>query len=601
MNRLNIKVAGRWLETPADTVMKFKLENNIFFDNARRREYSMSITLPLSPTNNELLGWMAEIGTSNSARTNYSCELYSDNVYLMSGELVVQRTNNGYSVNVLTGYGAFEQLAGDTKLRDLDLSWTPFSPISALTVASATYPDYPYSLAETVAPNFIGRPDYGNVTNTQGYSFFGIHTFSGSPIAYPYVHAILDIITNNFGYQRFSGSYMDDPELQTLMLCSAKINRNFTYIDPQILPDLTVSEFLESISKLFCLSIKPDFKQKKLSLNLLKPLTESTNYLDWTNKVAGEFSRNWTNFTNGLHFKFADNFKKLYIPYDTTKLRWNGNVANDWHFPVVIGTDEELVLSLTSNFYMRFSVQEIGAGGPNEWYAEDINVNIGDTTQLDIIPSVQDYWSLPSAGANQSKACLVIDENMYYYSDGIDWTTISYNCDDLKIGNYKRLIEPKISPMPIARTGDSAFSPHRLLCPVIRNYKAYNDSSEIPTITEAEIPTMAVFNRGIQQNSNGDNYLFASSDVYDIDGVKQWDYGLYWDGENGLYEKFWRNWAEFLVSSQEVEVPIWLTATDWANLNIERPIIIRNVIGFIKSIAIEFPITKPAIVTFVKK
>ena len=600
MNQLNLKIGDVWLDVPSKTRMKFKLENNIFFDSSRRREHTMNINLPLTPTNNKQLGWMSEIGTSNTAKTDYSLSIYSGNAYLMKGELIVRRTETSYSISVTTGYGAFETLADGVNLRDLDLSWDVMSTVLN-DIEAGSFPQFAFTIPVLAGIGIAGN--YGrspNVGLQEADSIWG-NTPYGTPIRCMYIMAILRLITNHFGYQPITGSFASDTELNDLIY----IPNSFIPLGEQIvadmLPDMSVIDFIDSVSKLFCTGVIPDYNQKILKFSLLSGTAQRTDYLDWTSKMAGPFSRDWSNHTDGLHFKFSEDFKKQYKPFDRGEATFAGTVANDWWLAINNGVQDEVVLALTSNIFFKWSDTYIGLGIGSEWYEFDINVSIDEPENFELLTPVQDYWDLPSAGSNLGSFCLVINQNTYYASDGNDWVQSFANLWDYKHGNAKRIIEPKLSPVPSGMIGDTGIFPYQFLLPCIRNSR-FNSTvgAGYADWSGNKSPNLISFKRGMSTNSNGDSFLFANSDVYDYHGVKNWNYGLQWRGENGLYAKFWEDWATFVSNGQEVSVPIWLTPSDWANLDLERPIMVKNVRGIIKSIDIDFPITKPAIVTFIK-
>jgi hypothetical protein len=207
MNKLNIRLSnGSWLDVPDDTIMKFTLENNMFFDNARRREHSMSISLPLTSTNNRELGWLNQIGTSNSANTEFQCALFNGSTYLMSADLIVHKTMDNYMVNITTGYGSFDVIVGDVTIRELDLTWPSFST-DLVDINAGSWPAYPYACPEfcgIIAGSWGRSP---NVGLQQADSLWGGHLYSGNPFVWPYVNTVLD----RFGAKHASHRYERSP------------------------------------------------------------------------------------------------------------------------------------------------------------------------------------------------------------------------------------------------------------------------------------------------------------------------------------------------------------------------------------------------------
>ncbi len=87
-------------------------------------------------------------------------------------------------------------------------------------------------------------------------------------------------------------------------------------------------------------------------------------------------------------------------------------------------------------------------------------------------------------------------------------------------------------------------------------------------------------------------FPFGSSNNYAPDSTTQlnaWHLG--WVGSEGLYETFWKKWAEFLVKMITVKFPMYLNANDLATLDYSKKKRINGVNYYLKSLKVEFPLS----------
>jgi hypothetical protein len=85
-------------------------------------------------------------------------------------------------------------------------------------------------------------------------------------------------------------------------------------------------------------------------------------------------------------------------------------------------------------------------------------------------------------------------------------------------------------------------------------------------------PRILLF-EGLTPDSNNDNYMFASSDA------------LAWHGANGLYEKFWKGWAEFLINDIPSRRIAYWSIVDLLNFQYKKKYRIDGVRYFIKKLS----------------
>jgi hypothetical protein len=94
-----------------------------------------------------------------------------------------------------------------------------------------------------------------------------------------------------------------------------------------------------------------------------------------------------------------------------------------------------------------------------------------------------------------------------------------------------------------------------------------------------------LFWHGNSPDSLGFNYPFASSDNYTQTGVRKGDYTLKWKGIDGLYNKFWKGWAEFLINDIPSKRVGYWSIVDLLNFNYKKKYRIDGVLYFIRKLS----------------
>lgn len=106
---------------------------------------------------------------------------------------------------------------------------------------------------------------------------------------------------------------------------------------------------------------------------------------------------------------------------------------------------------------------------------------------------------------------------------------------------------------------------------------------------------------GFQYSALSNQYPMLSVDNRDIDGNPITNgIRLLWDGPDGLYETYYKQWFNFIQCSREIQLEVNLSETDWIALDITRQVYFLSSYFLIVKIEMAFPVTKPAKVTLRK-
>lgn len=120
----------------------------------------------------------------------------------------------------------------------------------------------------------------------------------------------------------------------------------------------------------------------------------------------------------------------------------------------------------------------------------------------------------------------------------------------------------------------------------------YNDASK---------DLQLLFSRGFQPVFGGSaDYPLAGADTKYVAGgaITGATHSLYWEGEDGLYNQFWKEYCVFWQNKKTVDMWLDITLTDLLTLDFKHQYFINGKYYFIKAIYPELPIRKSTRVEF---
>lgn len=156
------------------------------------------------------------------------------------------------------------------------------------------------------------------------------------------------------------------------------------------------------------------------------------------------------------------------------------------------------------------------------------------------------YGDLPTP-SNLNKVALVLSTNTIniyrkdHDTDELGWFFFSDNFYDVVTGDGSGDIVPELSTLAMHLGNDL----------LTAQTKEVASSPDFETGIN-DMGFILAFDRGMQEDDNGDDYPMASSINFDLAGASIGNYTLVMDGENGLYEQFLKPWYEFILNSEEV-------------------------------------------------
>lgn len=615
-NTIQIKVNDVWLDVPDDIVVKYRWVNNIFHEETKQRDRSLSFDLERTSTNNITLGWLHEIGAANNSTTNWPAQVYIGGNLLFYAQLRVDETEEGYRIYLLGKFGSLSDTIKDDKLTDID--WTVTWPsLDETDVANGSYPAYPAWNPAIYFP--LGHEQ------TDLISFLGLHNYLYSPFASvardaprhaPYILSILDAIADHYGIPNVdAGRFSSDAELKELILLSIGRCEELSASMPQgFLPDMKVVDFLRSLEIMFCCQFYIDNRTQTLKVDFLKDAAQNTDMVDWTSKISGPIKRVWENNVEALNLDWDDSFRDTYKRPDVRYSDFQNVISVSNYPPGTFGSQSGTHKPWFGNNTI-IRKEEDGTWIPVVYAGYISTLEEADPTGTRFEGSFNSFNDLPDIFANPNlydgQIAYVTGERRYYVGKGstAKWVYYFTACSPFVQDGKKTSFIPKLAPAFMEKEFE------RIQETGTTNYFV-NDWWRLPIIKDALIPDkfpfpQLAFKRGIRQSWSMDgpqlnitgynhDYTYASSDEFDTDRTDAFNYSLHWDGEKGLFNTWWYDWAQILIGGQEIQVDIHLNSIDIANMDFTKPVYLKGAKCYIKEIDLQLPLSGATRVKFLK-
>ncbi len=309
-------------------------------------------------------------------------------------------------------------------------------------------------------------------------------------------------------------------------------------------PDVTVEEFINWIKKTFCIIYFPRYNDKTIEIVPFKDIWQGTEIIDLSSKVSGKPTVVYDKHDKGFKFSFA-----------------------------IDGNDEYLKDKLPS---------------------PEGKIRLSDVDLYSDLAAI----ALP----HRDSIVFVHEKHFFYYPLYTDETTFTWQFYSLEfqpetIGGGEQ--EVNIGGDTLANFTIS-FGGTRVYQIPLTGYKMQELGMDNEDRVKPGI--RALFYRGMQPQYTGGDYPLGSyNDASALQGtLPGTQYVMSWKGDKGLYNVFWKDFCNWRQTAKEVEVDVFLTAVDFANIDLKKKYHINGTNYFIKEIDISFPVVAPAKVTLVK-
>lgn len=597
-SQLTIKANGELLRLPPGASIRLVLQSPVFGEDAIPGDYSFPFTLPFSPKNRQIM-LFPEVPENTNAPLSVDADLFYDGILITSGKLNrLKSSENQYQVSLSAKASEFGSLIFKKKLAELPLGGVrtvstlditeavPNTIVDHMKAAAqgniATY-DYTFfpvlnedfykDLSQTYFKKYINWYTQ-NPESLSDRVFFvdtqQLPTLQPPPpsentiVPFPYVVYLLKQIFTEHGY-RGKGSFLDDDEIKTLVqyntfaLDDALFSTGFhNYYKREInlqnhVPDVLITDWLVGLKNIFCLGFFFNNQEKTCEIIPLKEVINSTDYIDWSDKAVRVYN-------------YED------VSAEGVQLKHEHDSADD----------------LT-------------------------DTRINPIEKNTVKTAVDTFADLPSSGNSSNDIRLVKSLNQYYiWNAGLAaWKYFSENFFNYKIGEGKKEISSIFSPAGFIYKGEDTYAtyfnglyPSDPLFPLrdwmVPQAKQKGNSPMFDLYVNNPYTPRLLFYRGFRNDGNGEPYPLGSYHNYDYDENRIGNYSLSWDGDDGLYNVWWKDYLNVISGSRTITIPVRLNLNDLLNLDFKKKIRIRDVNYLIKSIDIKLPITEPASVELIR-
>ena len=578
---LKIEIAGQAIDLFPDSSVAWELKNPMFEDTG---SHSWTMSLPETPANKKIFGFPARLTKATLMQADVPFSLYHSGLLLFIGTATVKETKKGtIEVYFKTGSGDLNNNIKDKSLRDFEyggslLSYfnTPALQSYLLAQSADIFPTSKVAVfpLKNEGQSLNGPPTDAWIEQNDRYTQNSFETtwtpipggaatnaFTFNSNIFPYLAHVLPYILNETGFMLQNDPFLFYPELKRL--CIVTNNEQPFLIWPGPTMELKVKNFMpgSNASELF------------IGLKSLFGLLFFANHN--SGRVVSMF------------------WKEIFASAD----------LEDW-------TDKSLKTIETSIEELVHLSYKFEADGADGYYS----TRVKEIDPAKVLSSAANYASLPSTGNFIGDLRLVTSEDVYYEWVFINEETGTMQWSFFSININKNLgkgdsISSKISPVIqnhwLRSTKNTTYNPYDYYLRITDFFTPRMDMKVNKKGERTECGIRFAFYRGYQNvQENFFHYVigtpsavgslntpvpFGTHDVYAPDGTKipEANLALKWDGQYGLYENFWKEYAEWHATRRRMVTRyIMLTAADLASLKMYRKVRIDGVNFFIKSISV---------------
>lgn len=374
------------------------------------------------------------------------------------------------------------------------------------------------------------------------------------------------------------------------------------------LPDIKLGDFINGLRKMFGILPVFDSKFKTVKLYFLKDIFSNADYIDWTEK-AEPFPLIENNDYAGLEFAFKRDEKDNRIKnqpkeVDYTRLT---DVDTKDKLNTTIFTDDFKAVRLCKNenrFYQKDRYP--GALLPSWFELHDniLNSKIDEgTTKIETPFSPVQSGGILQFKGKDGKArssplgtLWLIHNNPFLTTEGYVILTKGQN---QKL-NYPASITQNAAtfieldnfvPFTVDEDGIewTRFLPTPMPTLEVEtpDTRPFIKDSDGKQRTNTDFAARLFLYHGLQeQKTTSFSYPYASSDIYSPKGTKIAEFGLFWEGEDGLLDYFFSKFLQIKKYGYPVSYKLRLNINDLLNLDILKKIRIRDTLFFIKELKV---------------
>lgn len=517
-------------------------------------EQSLPVTLPPTAKNRRLLSFPDDIRGLTKASQRADATI-SHGAYSMRCRQAILSGNkkNGIETSFYLNTGAFYEKYQDVSLSTIFKDKViPFSSVAdAIQFCKNLYINYderfacfPVRLEDAILNQFklrsgiSGPPD---LLNEEASSIEQdgktIHLDPGYYIT-PFIRAnyLLKEVLSYFGYTLLDNFFTQTEPFKSMVFLNNNIDTlmksEIRYV--QILPDCMVSTLLDVYRKLFCCEFIPDEVNRTIDIRLFNSVLEDKPETDLTSFMTGTYTVEHP--AKFKQLKLSANYVNATQTFNTSPLpdkNRDNQVSNFKNLRELLIKHPDAEYDPQTGSFIRYGFRGI----------YEISQIVGYVTC--------DYYAGGSLEAEEKKADCTIPTTLldkrYVGRDPQSFLSVS-------IGAGRALNSTIVMDSDVqADESDS------------------EDEEKTEDAKSEELPIIPCF---VCRHSSG-TYDQGTTMNYSDKNVKLYDYTLSYNGSDGLFERFWRNYDNLLRNSfLKVKVPLLLGDTEKLQLSEYKKVLI---------------------------
>lgn len=527
-------------DLPANFVLELERKNPFF---SKIGEKSIPVTLPITPNNLKIIGYN-KLDSKNKPVTSLDV-LIEDGVTRLFAKQVIHKTSKeGISTTFYPNLGAFWTKIKDKRLRDImsQHSYISSTLMTDLQNSMKSSSDFDFVVFPVACNN--GSDDYFILNQTENVDSNGTPYLIGRksrtikegdkdtvvPINYgisPFLrlHSVLSIVISHFGYL-IENNFLADNALRNLCLLNntadtCVINR-IEY--SQIVPDISVQDFLDIIRTNFGCEFIPDEASSSIRISFIKDQLSHIPAIDLTKSKVSDFD-----------FDFPS--------YSHLVINQDASLEN-------ASAETETIEKFLDKY------NSVGAVNEDEWADQSIISRYKAVLRL----AESRFYAIEFDGINTRKE--PVSSIFFNYNRGGDLTP--------------QEIQLKNTAVPIIQAGSQA-----TLMPFVGNILHVNTAiKEKSGETKGEKKDSSKFAMlcfakfGITGNLQ---YSYGTPSNYNNMGIRDGDLSLQTWGADGIFHRFYRQMDSFYRHSNIIiQVDLLLSEAQKNNVPEIQPLLIKN-------------------------
>lgn len=519
---------------PYDLPEDFKIEitrSNPFFH--KTGEQSLPCSLPPTDRNTSLLHQPANLANNKKLTSRLDVTIENGSFFTKARQAILSaQKNEPIATSFYLNEGAFYEKTKDLTLMEIFKDKTvEFNTVDdAITFMRSllSQRDDRFTCFSVITDNnelnalyYGANPTFVNATERTV-------TINGKQVLIPkgmYItpfvkvrHILCEVVTY-LGYT-MGPSFLDQQPFNDMVFLNNNVDTLLTgsiaYVD--IIPDLSVSEFFDIIRKFNC-ELIPDETNKILQPVLFNDVLESVPESDLSKKITGN-----------IIISFHDNYKQLRLTSDRL------NIPD--------------------------GIKPFGSS---------IKRNIGVNSKNDVDTISELVAKFPTAQVNNINGSIfrIGFRGEYQITEFLGSMHCNYFDGDILTTEEKKFPDALVEIFMSNRMYPYVGTERALRSTIVFDDEQENESIELPD--RKKLPAMLCFYFHDPERK----YNIGTVYNRDLSGNILWNYSLAYNGEYGIFEKFWRKYDDMLRNALlEIRGNVLLSETDKMMLSSYRKIII---------------------------